>query len=510
MCGHAPEHIGVSWVVVCRGLPDVIPLEEVLGALDLLPEPILLLETNGRIVGANRTLLRVLDTAARDELTGRPLADFIAEPPERVLQFVGSRVRGEPTAPLQSLTLRPRAGAPIVFGAEGSAYRPNAGSPVLVLIRLQPKEDGPAAVDGFLAVLAHELRNPLAPIRNSMQLMQSSEGDVATMSAARVIVERQIRHLSRIIDDLLDISRITGGQIELHQQSVDLSDVIHTALEMSRPQLEGKQHPLQIELAHEGVALLADPSRLAQAFANLLNNASKYSAAGAPIRIEATTEGDQAVVRVIDRGIGIPVNLLERIFGLFEQVDRTGTGPHDGLGIGLTLAKRIVELHGGSVIARSEGKDRGSQFTVRLPLAAQPENTISLAPPEHAASPTRRLRILVADDNRDAAQTLAMLLRLDGHDVRAVHDGAEALTLGDAFHPQLLLLDIGMPVLDGYETARQVRERPWGRKAQLVALTGWGQDSDRRNALNAGFQYHLVKPAEPDTLRAVINRVVAD
>jgi signal transduction histidine kinase/ActR/RegA family two-component response regulator len=497
---------------VSEGVEDchhVIPLQEVLGALDLLPEPIVLLEANGRIAGANRALSRVLD-AGPDELTGRPLVDFMAEAPERVLQYLSARAQGEQMPPLQSLTLRPKAGAPVTFRAAGAAYRANASATALLLIRLQPRSESPVGVDEFLAVLAHELRNPLAPIRNSMQLMQASDGDVATMSAARVIVERQIKHLSRITDDLLDISRITQGKIELRLQSADLSDIIHTALEMSRAQLEGKQHPLQIELAREGMALRADPNRLAQAFANLLNNASKYSPAGTAIRIEASVAGDQALVRVIDRGIGIPASRLERIFELFEQVDRTGTGTHDGLGIGLTLAKRIIELHNGSVVAFSEGKDRGSQLTVRLPLATQPKDSIALTPTEHPATPSRRLRILVADDNRDAAQTLAMLLRLDGHDVRAVHDGAEALTLGDAFHPQLLLLDIGMPVLDGYETARQVRERPWGRKAQLVALTGWGQDSDRRHALQAGFDDHLVKPAEPDALRALIDAIVAD
>jgi PAS domain S-box-containing protein len=487
----------------------VIPLPEVLGALDLLPEPIVLLDVNGGIAGVNRAFARILDVGP-EELTGRSIAAFIAEAPERVLQCLRARAPGEQTPRLQSLTLRPKAGGPVTFRAEGAPYRANAGAPGLLLIRLQPRNERSTTVDEFLAVLAHELRNPLAPIRNSMQLMQASEGDVATMSAARVIVERQIKHLMRIIEDLLDISRITQGKIELHLRATELSDVIHTALEMSRPQLEGKQHPLQIELAHEGMALLADPNRLAQAFSNLIVNASKYSAAGTPIRIVAAVEGEQALVQVIDRGIGIPANELERIFELFEQVDRTGTGTHDGLGIGLTLAKRIIELHKGSVVAFSEGKDRGSQLTVRLPLVTQPEDAIALAPAENPTKHDRRLRILVADDNRDAAQTLAMLLRLDGHDVRAVHDGAEALTLGDAFHPQLLLLDIGMPVLDGYETARQVRERAWGRKAQLVALTGWGQDSDRRNAINAGFHHHLVKPAEPDTLRALIDSIVAD
>lgn len=487
----------------------MIPLQEVLGALDLLPEPMLLLKTTGQIAGVNRAMSRLLQSSP-DELTGRPVADFIAEAPETLLRYVSARARNEEAPPLQSLRVRSKGGASLAFHAEGSAYRANAHAPVLVLMRLQSRRGSPGAVDEFLAILAHELRNPLAPIRNSMQLMQASEGDVGTMSAARAIVERQIKLLSRLIDDLLDISRVTQGKIEVHPQPTDLTDIIHLALEMARPQLEGKQHPLQIELARDGLSLMADPTRLAQAFANLLNNASKYSAAGTPIRIEASTEGEQAVVRVIDRGIGIPVNMLESIFGLFEQVDRTGSGTHDGLGLGLTLAKRIVELHGGSIVAFSEGKDRGSQFTVRLPLAEQPEDGISLAPPQHAVTPAGGLRILVADDNRDAAQTMAMLLRLDGHDVRAVHDGAEALTLGDAFHPQLLLLDIGMPVLDGYETARQVRRRPWGRKAQLVALTGWGQESDRRNALNAGFDHHLVKPAEPDALRAVIDSIVAE
>ena len=490
----------------------MIPLEEVLGALDVLPEPILLVETCGRIVGVNRTFARVLG-AVRDELAGRQIGEIIDDAPEQALQYIGACARSSELV-RGTLRLRARGAAVFPFRADGAAYRPNTGSPGLVLIRLdraaQISRDTERRTDEFLATLAHELRNPLAAIRNSMQIMQASEGDVAMISAARVIVERQLKHLSRLIDDLLDISRLTQGKIELRREPTDLTSVIKLALEVSRPQLEGKQHPLHIELASDGLTLVADPNRLAQAFANLLNNASKYSAAGTPIRIEAAVEGEQTVVRVIDRGIGIPADRLERIFELFEQVDRTGGGSYDGLGIGLALVKRIVNLHGGDVVAFSEGKDRGSQFTVRLPLAVASKSSITLAPPEHTASPARRLRILVADDNRDTAQTLAMLLRLDGHDVRAVHDGAEALAIGDAFHPQLLLLDIGMPMLDGYETARQVRGRTWGRNAQLAALTGWGQESDRRKALDAGFQHHLVKPAEPEALRAVIDSVVAD
>ena len=510
----------------------MIPLEEVFGALDVLPEPILLIEADGRIVGVNRPLASMLG-AAREELSGRQIGDILDDAGKQA-ELIGAcagRSVGSPGV----VSLRPTNGPPISFHADSAIYQPNASSPSLMLIRLLPREGALSSEierrknaearleqaaemsreaehrkDEFLATLAHELRNPLAPIRNSMQIMQASEGDVAMISAARVIVERQLKHLSRLIEDLLDISRITQGKIELRTGPTDLGSIIQMALEISRPQLEGKQHPLQIELASEGLTLEGDRNRLAQAFANLLSNASKYSGAGKPIRIEAAVEGEQTVVRVIDRGIGIPSDMLERIFELFVQVDRTGSGTHDGLGIGLSLVKRIVELHGGSVAAFSEGQDRGSRFTVRLPRSARSESSIVLPPPERLAASGRRLRILVADDNRDAAQTLAMLLRLDGHDVRAVQDGSEALVIGDAFHPQLLLLDIGMPVLDGYETARQVRERDWGRKAQLAALTGWGQDSDRKKALDAGFQYHLVKPAEPEALRAVIDSVIAD
>jgi CheY-like chemotaxis protein len=242
----------------------------------------------------------------------------------------------------------------------------------------------------------------------------------------------------------------------------------------------------------------------------LLHNASKFSAAGTVIRVTAGTEENQIVVRVSDQGVGIPPDMFERVFDLYGQVDRAEDGTHDGLGIGLTLVRRIVELHGGTVTAASAGQGHGSEFIVRLPRdeskAGSDAARGAAAPPESA----RRLRILVADDNRDAAHTLAMLLSLEGHEVRAVHDGVEALATGDEFAPQLVLLDIGMPLLDGYETARQIQERPWGKHAHLVALTGWGQEADRRKAMQAGFQDHLVKPAEPEALKAVIDRIGAD
>ena len=363
--------------------------------------------------------------------------------------------------------------------------------------------------DDFFAILAHELRNPLAPIRNALQIMQVVQDDGATTSAARVIIERQLKHLTRLIDDLLDMSRMTQGTFELSKERTALSDVIHLALDIARPQLEGKQHPLQIELGSEEIYLSADTNRLAQAIANLLHNASKYSCAGTPIRVVANGTQDEILIRVIDEGVGIPADMFEHVFDLYGQVDRLEDGTHDGLGIGLTLVKRIIELHGGTATAASAGQGRGSEFTVRLPRETD-SGASAVPPPSLRSSAIQRLRILVADDNRDSAHTLAMLLRLDGHEVRAVHDGIEALAAGDAFEPQLVLLDIGMPLLDGYETARQIKERPWGKQARLVALTGWGLEADRRRALAAGFHEHLVKPAEPDALKAVIDRVVAD
>jgi CheY-like chemotaxis protein len=361
--------------------------------------------------------------------------------------------------------------------------------------------------DDFFAILAHELRNPLAPIRNALQIMQVVQDDGATTSAARVIIERQLKHLTRLIDDLLDMSRITQGTFELSKERTALSDIIHLALDIARPQLEGKQHPLQIELASEEIYCMADANRLAQAIANLLHNASKYSSAGTPIRVRASGTPEEIIVRVIDQGVGIPPDMFEHVFDLYGQVDRLEDGTHDGLGIGLTLVKRIIELHGGTASAASAGPGRGSEFTVHLPRERD-AGAGTAPPPTSPSSAIHRLRILVADDNRDAAHTLAMLLRLDGHEVRAVHDGVEALAAGDGFEPQLVLLDIGMPLLDGYETARQIQERPWGKHAHLVALTGWGLEADRRRAMAAGFHDHLVKPAEPDALKAVIERVV--
>lgn len=359
--------------------------------------------------------------------------------------------------------------------------------------------------DEFLATLAHELRNPLAPIRSAVQIMRLADGDHATAQAARAVIERQLKHLVRLIDDLMDVSRLTQGRLELRKERVALTSVIQSAVEANRSQLESKQHHLRLELPAEALFVEADTTRLAQVFTNLLSNAAKYSDAHGHIRIRVERDGPEAVVTVIDSGIGIGSDMLARVFEPFTQIQPSRAAPHDGLGIGLTIAKRLIELHGGSIRASSEGPGRGSAFAVRLALLeAASASDARPAAGNGSSTPQRRARVLIADDNYDAAQALALMLRLDGHEVRTASDGAEALKAADEFRPQVILLDIGMPKLDGYETARRLRTRPWARDALLVAQTGWGQEDDKLRAKQAGFDRHLVKPLDPEALSELL------
>ncbi len=363
----------------------------------------------------------------------------------------------------------------------------------------------------FLATLAHELRNPLAPIRSAVQIMRMAQGDHATTSAARAIIERQLKHLVRLIDDLVDVSRITRGKLELRKERADLASVVQIAVEINRPLLESKQQHVTIEVPREPLLVEADTTRLAQVFANLLNNGAKYSDPWAEIGIRAVRDEGHAVVTVTDQGIGIRADMLERIFDLFTQVERPQPSLHDGLGVGLTLVKRLVELHGGSVSAYSAGPGTGSSFSVRLELLQAPrEEARPLPSTGKAGDGSLRARILVADDNYDAAQSLALMLGMEGHDVRTASDGLEALRVAEEFRPQLALLDIGMPRLDGYETARRLRERPWAGSLLLFALTGWGQEEDRERARRAGFDRHLVKPVDPEALSLLLNQTLTN
>jgi PAS domain S-box-containing protein len=357
--------------------------------------------------------------------------------------------------------------------------------------------------DEFLATLAHELRNPLAPIRNAMRIISAHADADVNMGNAKQVVERQLKHMVRLIDDLMDVSRITRGTLELHRERIDLAAVVKIAAETSQPLLDAKHHALHVQADH-GVFVQADVTRLAQVFANLLNNSAKYSPRDSEISIKITSDGQNGVVRVSDNGVGIPTPMLPRIFDMFVQLEQGGR--REGLGIGLTLVKRLVELHGGTVEVASAGAGQGSTFTVLLPLAASPPPRAAHEPAENIA-PTYRARILVADDNRDAADTLSVILELDGHEVRTAYDGVQAIQIAEQFSPQIALLDIGMPNLDGYQTARQIREQSWGSAILLIALTGWGQEQDRRQATEAGFNCHLVKPVDPQTIAALIEQM---
>jgi signal transduction histidine kinase/ActR/RegA family two-component response regulator len=376
--------------------------------------------------------------------------------------------------------------------------------------RLRAEEalkDADRRKDEWLAMLAHELRNPLAPIGNAVQFLRLEGPTDPDLQNARDIIERQLRQMTRLVDDLLDVSRITRGKLTLRQEPVSLGAVLTNAVESSRPLIEAAGHDLAVSLPPEPILVEADPTRLAQAFLNLLNNAAKYTPQGGRIGLSAERQGGVAVVRVRDTGIGIPALMLPHIFDLFTQVDRSLERSQGGLGIGLTLVKRLVEMHGGGVEARSEGPDQGSEFVVRLPVIVMP----AVPSPQPSlggerAAVAAKLRILLVDDNRDAAESLGLLFQVKGHDVRIAHDGVAGLEAAASFRPDVALLDIGMPRLNGYDLARRLRGQAWGQGLVLIALTGWGQEDDRRRTQEAGFDHHLVKPVDPDALQELLAR----
>jgi signal transduction histidine kinase/CheY-like chemotaxis protein len=361
--------------------------------------------------------------------------------------------------------------------------------------------------DEFLAVLAHELRNPLAPLRNAVHLLQQPEVDRTVIDRTGQVMGRQVQQLGRLVDDLLDLSRIARGQMELRKEPVDLGQIARRAADASRPLVESRRHELTVALPAAPVRLLADPARLEQVLTNLLNNAARYTPEGGRIWLTATTEGGAAVVRVRDTGIGIPPEMLSHVFGLFAQVGRPQERAGGGLGIGLSLVKSLTEMHGGRVEAHSAGPGRGSEFVVRWPLPAEEAPEGAPAPAAGPPATERAVRALLVDDNADAADTLALLLRLWGHEVTVAHDGPAALRAAEAQRPEVCLLDIGLPGMDGYELARRLRARPGLARAVLVALTGWGQEEDRRRAREAGFDHHLVKPVELSALRELLAQV---
>jgi PAS domain S-box-containing protein len=359
-----------------------------------------------------------------------------------------------------------------------------------------------ARKDQFIALLAHELRNPLAPLRNGLNVMRAARGDAIVVAEARAMMERQLTHMVRLVDDLLDVSRINQQKMELRRARITLADVITSAIETARPLIDAGAHWLTVSLPETPVYLDADLTRLAQVFSNLLTNSAKYTMTGGYIWLDAVVENEKVIISVRDKGTGIPAEALSRIFEMFSQVDRNIERASGGLGIGLALVKGFVEMHGGTVRAASGGEGKGSTFTVELPIAASQVDPVVAKP--MATAKIAPLRILVVDDNRDSAASLAMLLGLSGHDVQEAHDGEEAIVRAEAHLPDVILMDIGMPKLNGYVATQRIRENAWSKDMFIVALTGWGQSADREFSRKAGCNFHLVKPVALEDLDALL------
>jgi CheY-like chemotaxis protein len=349
------------------------------------------------------------------------------------------------------------------------------------------------------------LRNPLAPIRTAAQILGSPKLAPQQLQWAHNVIQRQVGHMALLLDDLLDIARITLGKLEIKKEPVRLTEVVDSAVEAARPLLDGKHHHFSVSLPAAELLLNADPLRLSQVLSNLLTNSAKYTDPAGHIELSVSVQDNVLCLSVKDDGIGIARDSLGRIFEMFSQVDSASERAEGGLGIGLALVKGIVDLHGGSVSALSAGPGLGSEFIVRLPLAPVNSTTLSVSDADGLPSAVAGRRVIVADDNKDAADALAMLLELSGHEVRVAHGGRAALSLAQTFRPDVAILDIGMPDLSGYDVAAQIRREPWGGAIFLIALTGWGRDDDRQRSTNAGFDQHMTKPVNPEKLEAFLS-----
>ena len=368
--------------------------------------------------------------------------------------------------------------------------------------RAEALRDADRRKDEFLATLAHELRNPLAPIRNALEILRMPEANDAMRVKAREMMERQVSQMVRLVDDLLDVSRVTTGKLGIRKSLLEVQAAVRDAVDIVRPFIESREHQLEVQLPTAPICVEGDRTRLAQVFSNLLNNAAKYTQPGGYITLSLAQEDNEAVVRVRDNGIGLAPDSLASIFDMFVQVDRSLERTQAGLGVGLTLSRQLVHLHGGTISAKSEGAGKGSEFTVRLPLAGSALS--ESAGPRKRGHASLSRRILLADDNEDFVNSLAQVLEARGHQVRVAHDGAAALAAAAGFNPDFAFLDIGMPKVHGYEVARRLRELPSTSECVLVALTGWGQEDDRKRAREAGFDRHLVKPVEPADIETIL------
>jgi PAS domain S-box-containing protein len=485
--------------------------------LSSIGDGVITTDINGQVTFLN-PIAEAMTGWSSDDARGKPIDQvfhiinedtglFVASPVNSVLQL------GTTVGLANRIALVSRSGT--VVGIEDSAapIRNARGSIVGVVLVFHDVTERRRAEhalreadrrkDEFLATLAHELRNPLAPIRQAAMILKAPAATDTQKRWSHDVIGRQVHHMALLLDDLLDISRITRGMLELRVEMVELADVIDAAVETARPAIDAKRHTFSVLAPDHPVQLAADPMRLAQVLSNLLTNAAKYTDPEGQIQLRAVLEERVVTICVVDTGIGIPSFAIENVFDMFSQVKSGQDRSEGGLGIGLSLSKGLVQLHGGEIEAKSLGLGRGSEFIVRLPvqfLAARSQSVDTRA----STAPRAGRRILIADDNRDAAESLATLLQLDGHDVTIVHDGQAALAAVQTGHPDIALLDIGMPILSGYEVARQVRQGSLGRTVTLVAVTGWGQDSDKARALAAGFNHHFTKPIETERLNDLI------
>jgi PAS domain S-box-containing protein len=481
------------------------------------------------IVTDARGLVTLMNPVARrltgwdEEATGRPLEEVFRIVNEQTRQPADSpvsRVLREGTvvglANHTALVARDGTVRPIEDSA--APVRGDDGAVVGVVLVFRDATERRAAEaalrdadrrkDEFLATLAHELRNPLAPIRNAVEVLRRSDGEAGLAEQARDMIGRQLDQMVRLVDDLLDMSRISRGKVQLRKERVELAAVVRGAVETARPLLDARGHELTVTPPAEAVWLDVDPTRLAQVIANLLHNAAKYTEKDGHVWLTVERQGGEVVLSVRDTGIGIAAEHLPRLFEMFSQVTPALERSQGGLGIGLALVRGLVELHGGTVEARSDGPGRGSEFVVRLPVADVPAAPEARAPAGGGPLPGgRKWRILVVDDNRDSADSLALMLEMMGHETRTAYDGPEAVEAAAAYRPDVVLLDIGLPRMNGYEVARHLRQQPWGKGLALVALTGWGQDEDKRRALDAGFDQHVTKPVGADGLEQVLARI---
>jgi PAS domain S-box-containing protein len=475
---------------------------------------ICMLDTDGRVASWNAGARKIMGYAA-EEIMGERYDRFFREEdreagrPDQVLDAARAHRRTE-----EQLSLCRKGHADFWGHLSMSALHDERGElrGFALLVRdlserkrMESLEEQGRHLTEFMAMLAHELRNPLAPIRNAVAILSATPDLPAQAAWSRDVIDRQTTQLARLVDDLLDVSRITRGKLRLQSAPMDLEVSLQRAIEASRPLIDARRHCLEVKVP-PGLTVHGDMTRIAQVFLNIINNAAKYTPEGGRIVVEARSEGNDAVVRVRDTGVGIPPGLLERVFDLFAQGERTLDRSEGGLGIGLTLARRIVALHGGSITARSEGTGRGSEFEVRLPLllAGTHEGRASDGPRSAAGHVSRRA-ILVVDDNVDSANSMAMLLRMGGHEVEVAHDGPTALDRVSAHIPDVILLDIGLPGMSGYQVAKQVRARfDHSRALRIYAMTGYGQPQDRTRSLESGFDGHLVKPVLPDELFRII------